>query len=53
MQGIITGKDVLRNTLAIVRYWGPATYFRCLRALVSGRPATFLMVACASRPTRS
>ena len=53
MQGAITGKDVLRNSITIVRLWGPATYLRCLRALVSGRPATFLTVAFASRATRS
>jgi hypothetical protein len=53
MQGVITSKDVLRNTVVIVRHWGPATYLRCLRALVSRRPATFLMVACAPRALRS
>ena len=35
--GVITGKDVLKNSLTIVRLWGPKTYLRCLRAALSSR----------------
>ncbi len=52
MRGAITGRDVLRNSLTIVRLWGAGCYWRCLRALVSGRPTTFLDVVCRSDPRR-
>jgi hypothetical protein len=42
--GVITGKDVLKNSLTIVRLWGPKTYLRCLRAALSSEPSTFLQV---------
>ena len=45
MQGVITGKDILLHSLMIVREFGPATYLRCLQALASGRPCTFLDLA--------
>ncbi len=44
MQGTITGRDVIRHSLTILRLWGPGCYVRCLRALVSRRPCTFLEV---------
>ncbi len=44
MQGSITSKDVLRHSLTILRLWGPSCYVRCLRAIVSGKPCTFLEV---------
>ena len=28
MVGVITGKDVLKNSLTIVRLWGPKCYLR-------------------------
>jgi len=46
MQGVITGKDVLRHSLTIVRSFGPAAYLRCLGALASGRRCTFLELVC-------
>jgi hypothetical protein len=46
MQGLITGKDVIRHSVTIIRLWGPGCYLRCLRALVARRPSTFLAVAC-------
>jgi len=49
VQGTITGRDVIRHSLTILRLWGPGCYVRCLRALVSGRPCTFLQVI-SSRP---
>ncbi len=42
MRGLITGKDVLLHSFTILRLWGPGVYVRCLRAMVSGRPCTFL-----------
>ncbi|HYS79959.1 MAG TPA: hypothetical protein VEM76_04585 [Anaeromyxobacteraceae bacterium] len=42
--GVITGKDVLKNSLTIVRLWGPKCYLRCLRAALSSKPSTFLQV---------
>lgn len=44
MKGAITGRDVLVHSLTILRLWGPGFYLRCLRALASGRPCTFLEV---------
>ena len=44
VQGAITGRDVIRHSLTILRLWGPTCYVRCLRAVVSGRPCTFLEV---------
>jgi len=48
MQGCITSRDVLRNTVTIVRLWGPGLYFRCLNAVVRRRSCTFLEVLYAS-----
>ncbi len=42
--GTITGRDVLRHSLTILRLWGPGCYVRCLRAIVSRRHCTFLQV---------
>ena len=44
VQGTITSKDVLLHSVTILRLWGPAFYVRCLRAIASGRPCTFLDV---------
>jgi hypothetical protein len=42
VRGTITGKDVLLHSFTILKLWGPGVYVRCLRAMVSGRPCTFL-----------
>jgi hypothetical protein len=44
VQGTITGRDVLRHSITILRLWGPSCYVRCLRAIVTGRPCTFLQL---------
>ena len=44
VRGTITGKDVLLHSFTILRLWGPGVYVRCLRAMMSGRPCTFLGV---------
>jgi hypothetical protein len=44
VQGAITGRDVLFHSVTIVRLFGPVFYVRCLRAMWSGRPCTFLEV---------
>jgi hypothetical protein len=44
MRGVITGKDVLRHSLTIVKVWGLRRYLRCLRAGLSKSPSTFLAV---------
>lgn len=44
MRGAITGKDVVVNSVAIVRLWGLRTYLHCLWAAVTRRPGTFLGV---------
>jgi hypothetical protein len=44
VQGTITGRDVIRHSLTILRFWGPSCYLRCLRAAVSKQPSTFLSV---------
>jgi len=48
MRGVITGKDVFRHSLAIVRLYGARCYLRCLRASLSSRPGTFLEVVFAN-----
>jgi hypothetical protein len=45
--GVITGREVIRNGWTIVREFGPAAYGRCVLALVTGRPSTFLAVVTA------
>jgi hypothetical protein len=52
MSGLITGRDVLRHPVIIVRAWGALAYVRCLRTLVSRKPATFLSVAVAPHAER-
>jgi hypothetical protein len=42
IQGLITSKDVLLHTSAIVRGYGIRLYLKCLLALVSRRRTTFL-----------
>jgi hypothetical protein len=42
MLGVITGRDVLRHSVTIVREFGPSAYGRCLVALATGKPRTFL-----------
>jgi hypothetical protein len=44
MQGTITGKEVVRYWLTIVRLWGVRCYLRCLRAAASLQRSTFLGV---------
>jgi hypothetical protein len=44
MRGVITGGDVLRHSLTILRLWGPACYLRLLRAMLTRRSCTFLEV---------
>jgi len=44
MRGVITGRDVLRHSLTILRLWGPLCYLRLLRAMVTHRSCTFLEV---------
>jgi hypothetical protein len=54
MQGLITGKDLLRHGPTIIRGFGLRCWLRCLGALLASRPTTFLAVACAvpARPRR-
>jgi hypothetical protein len=49
VQGTITSRDVLLNTVTIVRLWGPAFYVRCLRIIASGRACTFLEILAGRR----
>jgi hypothetical protein len=44
VRGTITGKDVFLHSFTILRLWGPRVYLRCLRALASREPCTFLGV---------
>ncbi len=44
MRGLITGRDVLRHTITIVRLWGPVAYLRCIYAMATRRSCTFLQV---------
>jgi hypothetical protein len=49
MQGAITGRDVLFHSVTILRLFGPVFYVRCLRAIASRRPCTFLEVLASER----
>jgi hypothetical protein len=44
MRGVITRREVLIHSLAIVRLFGATAYWRCLRAAFSSAPSTFLEV---------
>jgi hypothetical protein len=44
MRGLITGRDVLRHAITIIRCWGAATFGRCLWAVVTRKSTTFLSV---------
>ena len=44
VQGTITSRDVFLHAFTIVRLWGPSFYLRCVRAVASRRPCTFLGV---------
>ncbi len=44
MRGLITGRDVVLHAFTIIRLWGLPTYARCVRAIASGNPTTFLTV---------
>jgi hypothetical protein len=50
INGLITTKDVLKHSAAIVREFGAATYFRCCLAILSGQRTTFLNLVFANRP---
>lgn len=45
MQGVITGRDVLKNSMLIWREFGPRCLVRCLLACAMGPKTTFLMIA--------
>ena len=45
MRGVITSRDVLTNVGLIFREFGPRCLLRCLKAIVTSRPTTFLDVA--------
>jgi hypothetical protein len=47
MRGVITRKEVLANSILIIRLWGVRSYVRCLRAALSSVPSTFLQVVTA------
>jgi hypothetical protein len=47
--GIITTKDVLRNTAVILREFGPGAYLRCCFAILVRQRKTFLSCVFASR----
>lgn len=47
MRGTITARHVFMHSFTIVRHFGPTAYLRCLAAVLSGRPTTFLECVCA------
>ena len=47
MRGVITRKEVLANSILIIRLSGSRSYVRCLCAPVSSAPSTFLEVVAA------
>lgn len=44
MRGVITGREIFQHGWTIVREFGPAAYGRCVVAVITGRPTTFLAV---------
>ena len=46
MQGVITGRDVLKNLPLIWREFGTRCAVNALRAVLTGKKTTFLDVAC-------
>lgn len=44
MKGVITGRDVFRHSITIIRCWGAPTFARCLWAVLTRRTTTFLSV---------
>ncbi len=52
MRGIITARDVFRNLPLIWREFGIRCLFRCVGALLSSQPTTFLEVAVRPRSRR-
>lgn len=49
VRGSITSRDVFFHAFTIVRLWGPSFYLRCVRAVASRRPTTFLDVLAEER----
>jgi hypothetical protein len=49
VRGCITTRDVILHPIIICSLWGVGCYVRCLHAIVTGRPCTFLQVAVAKR----
>jgi hypothetical protein len=45
MLGVITGRDVLKNSMLIWREFGPRCLMRCLFACAMGPKTTFLTIA--------
>jgi hypothetical protein len=52
MRGLVTGRDVARHFLTLCWYFGPRCACRCVAAVLSRRPTTFLDVAFASSTAR-
>jgi hypothetical protein len=50
MRGLITEREVFRNLPLIWREFGFRCFIRCVRALLSSQPTTFLEVV--ANPTR-
>jgi hypothetical protein len=49
VQGAITSRDIFLHAFTIVKLWGPSFYLRCVRAIASRRPCTFLEVLASDR----
>ena len=49
MQGVITGKDVLRNLPLIWREFGTRCAVNALHAVLTGKKTTFLDCACSKK----
>jgi hypothetical protein len=45
MRGTITTRDLLLHPVLIIRLFGAASFLRCVGAILSGRPCTFLGTA--------
>lgn len=52
MNGIITGKQLIRHTVLVINEYGIAVYITCLVKIVKGEQFTFLDVACCCKDNK-
>lgn len=46
MNGVITGKQLIRHTILVINEYGISIYITCLIKIIRGEQFTFLDIAC-------